>query len=297
MKIKIIIAGLILALLIPVVSSASGSLISGGAGSITADSWVSFTVNLGELSEEITSGTYNVSVSVSPAPSDFIVNEGVGSINAVSGSYSVNSADLDGITKLHFKTAPDSGITEATSYTVTVEVSGTGGSDSDSFSFTAVPVSSSGGDEQDDKGKQNGQNGKGQGNMPNKGNMSAQSGKANASGGNAASSGSGTSADSDKVTYQGSDNNYLKMLKVNGYKFTQSFNKTNDTYFITVPYDVSSLDVTATPEDSDAAAAVAGNSDLSSDTGRSKIVISVTAENGDIRTYRIYVDRQNDTED
>lgn len=92
------------------------------------------------------------------------------------------------------------------------------------------------------------------------------------------------------TTYQGSSNNYLSVLSVNGYEFSNGFDKTTNDYFITVDNSVSSLKVTATPEDSTATVTVYGNASI--ETGKNKIIINVTAEDSSVRTYRIYVTKQ-----
>lgn len=89
------------------------------------------------------------------------------------------------------------------------------------------------------------------------------------------------------VTYNGSDNNYLSELSVNGYTLNKEFSKENSTYFITVEKDVNSLEITANAEDEASSVCIYGNDELSE--GTSKILISVTAENGNVRNYRIYV--------
>ena len=89
------------------------------------------------------------------------------------------------------------------------------------------------------------------------------------------------------VTYNGSDNNYLSGLSVNGYTLNKEFSKENSTYFITVEKDVSSLEIIANADDEASLVCIYGNEELSE--GTSKILISVTAENGKVRNYRIYV--------
>lgn len=88
-------------------------------------------------------------------------------------------------------------------------------------------------------------------------------------------------------TYQGSDNSYLSELSVSGYSFHEEFSKENTTYFITVAEEVETLDVIASAEDDNAGICIYGNEVLSKETN--KILISVTAENGEVRNYRIYV--------
>lgn len=95
---------------------------------------------------------------------------------------------------------------------------------------------------------------------------------------------------SKNTTYQGSPNNYLSNLSVNGYEFNNSFDKTTNDYFTTVDASVSSLKVTAIPEDLTATVTVYGNTSI--ETGKNKIIINVTAQDSSIRTYRIYVTKQ-----
>ena len=87
-------------------------------------------------------------------------------------------------------------------------------------------------------------------------------------------------------TYNGSNNNYLSSLEVEGVELNTSFNKEKGTYFINTN-NTNGLNVIATAEDSTAKVCVVGNDNIQS--GSNKILISVTAENGNIRYYRIFV--------
>lgn len=98
-------------------------------------------------------------------------------------------------------------------------------------------------------------------------------------------SGASTSTQ-ETVVYNGSSNNYLSTLEVSGYNLNTNFSKTNSTYFITAK-DTTSLNITANAEDSTATVKVYGDGELTE--GTNKVLISVTAENGNVRTYRIYV--------
>lgn len=100
------------------------------------------------------------------------------------------------------------------------------------------------------------------------------------------STSSALSGNSQTVTYDGSDNNYLSSLDVEGFSFENDFSKTTSTYFITVSEDTSLLNINASVEDSSATVCVYGDTDLSS--GVNKVLVSVTAENGSVRTYRIF---------
>ena len=89
------------------------------------------------------------------------------------------------------------------------------------------------------------------------------------------------------VTYNGSDNNYLSDLYIEGYKLNKTFNKESSTYFIEVESSASNINVEATAEDSNATVCISGADNLK--TGTNKVLISVTSESGAVRTYRIYV--------
>ena len=88
-------------------------------------------------------------------------------------------------------------------------------------------------------------------------------------------------------TYKGESNNYLSKLKISGYDINPKFDKTNNTYFITIDKDIEELIITTKAEVSSATVTTYGNTNLKS--GTNKILINVTAENGDVKTYRIYV--------
>ena len=113
--------------------------------------------------------------------------------------------------------------------------------------------------------------------------------KSSVSGANSSSSKQVFSQSNEKIetaTYNGSNNNYLKKLKVKGIDLNTHFNKENTTYFVNVT-NTSSLNITATTEDTSAKVVVTGNDDIKE--GTNKILIAVTAENGDVRYYRIFV--------
>lgn len=88
------------------------------------------------------------------------------------------------------------------------------------------------------------------------------------------------------AVYNGSNNNYLKKIKIKGVDLNTTFNKENTTYFANVT-NTSDLTITAISEDNSAKVSVIGNDSISE--GTNKILISVTAENGDVRYYRIFV--------
>ena len=90
-----------------------------------------------------------------------------------------------------------------------------------------------------------------------------------------------------------SDNNYLKSLVISHGTLSPSFSKRTTEYTATVPNAVTSVSVSATPDDSAAdVISVDGNSGLS--IGRNTIKIVVKAENGERRTYTIVITRKED---
>ena len=95
-----------------------------------------------------------------------------------------------------------------------------------------------------------------------------------------------------KVTYNGSDNNYLSKLVVSNYSLNKDFTKENTNYFVTVDNKVTKITVKATAEDSDSHISINGNDNLQ--VGVNKVLITVTAENGNTRNYRIYVTRKSE---
>ena len=91
-------------------------------------------------------------------------------------------------------------------------------------------------------------------------------------------------------TYKGSYINYLTGITVNGYSITPEFSMTNTTYMVEVENSVTSIDISTTQYDSTSTVKIYGNTDLQ--VGQNKVLISVTAQNGSVRIYRIYVTRK-----
>lgn len=104
----------------------------------------------------------------------------------------------------------------------------------------------------------------------------------------------GVSTTTQTVTYNGSSNNYLKTLAIEDQEFTTDFSKINTTYFVTVGKTIKQVNVLAEAEEDETQICIYGNTNLQ--VGLNKILVSVTAENGDVRVYRIYITREgNDT--
>ena len=92
------------------------------------------------------------------------------------------------------------------------------------------------------------------------------------------------------VTYYYSSINYLKSLEIDGYEIT--FNKETNEYKITVKNDVTSLDIKAIPEDSRARVEITGNEKFKK--GNNTVTITVTAEDGSTREYKITANKESE---
>lgn len=93
------------------------------------------------------------------------------------------------------------------------------------------------------------------------------------------------------VVYYYSSNNYLKTLEAKGYEI--KFDRDILEYELNVNNDVKSLDITAIAEDSRSRVEITGNENFK--TGKNTVIISVKAENGDVREYKLIVNRKNTT--
>lgn len=93
-----------------------------------------------------------------------------------------------------------------------------------------------------------------------------------------------------KPTQDGSPNNKLAGLGVNGFALTPTFNKDTTSYNLIVDTSVAQVTVNATAIDSKASISGAGTVNLQG--GSNDITIAVTAQNGSVRNYVIHVVRQ-----
>jgi hypothetical protein len=91
-------------------------------------------------------------------------------------------------------------------------------------------------------------------------------------------------------TGDGSPNNKLSGLSVDGFSLTPSFSKDTESYQLIVDSSVSQIYVAADPSDSSASVSGAGNVALQY--GTNDIAIAVTAKNGNVRYYTIRVVKQ-----
>lgn len=102
---------------------------------------------------------------------------------------------------------------------------------------------------------------------------------------NNSSSANSSSSSSSSTETKKSSNTYLKKLEIKDYKI--EFNKEKYTYELTIPEDVNTLDLSIETEDSNATYEVIGDKGLKENKNRVKI--TVTAEDGTKRNYRINV--------
>jgi hypothetical protein len=89
----------------------------------------------------------------------------------------------------------------------------------------------------------------------------------------------------------GSPNNKLSSLSVEGFSITPSFDMNTADYSLIVDSGVSSVKISAKAIDSAASIDGTGNIDLSS--GDITAAVNIKAENGNVRTYNIHIVKQN----
>ena len=88
-------------------------------------------------------------------------------------------------------------------------------------------------------------------------------------------------------------NRNLKTLTVSGYDINPVFNKNTVEYYLTVSNDVTSLKVTALPENDAAKVTITGDTDLKGI--ENDILITVKSEKGLTKTYKIHVTKQKES--
>ena len=93
-----------------------------------------------------------------------------------------------------------------------------------------------------------------------------------------------------KPTVDGSPNNKLSGLGVEGFTITPTFNMNTTTYDLIVNSSVTEVRISATAYS--ASASISGTGTISLQSGNNEIPISVRAENGDVRVYVIRVVKQ-----
>ena len=88
----------------------------------------------------------------------------------------------------------------------------------------------------------------------------------------------------------------LASLKINGYAFNETFNKDTTSYTVTVPYDITTVTITANPEDNNAK--VNPSTSFTKDdlkVGGNTVEVKVTNGNS-TKTYKIFITRSEENE-
>lgn len=93
-----------------------------------------------------------------------------------------------------------------------------------------------------------------------------------------------------KPALDGSPNNKLSGLGVDGFALTPTFNRDTESYDLIVDHSVASVNIAAAAIDS--TAVIAGTGAIALQSGNNDITISVKAQNGSLRNYVIHVVRQ-----
>lgn len=127
------------------------------------------------------------------------------------------------------------------------------------------------------------------------GNSSSSGNSSKPSGGSSSSSGGSTSnknntASASQEEKEKSKDSTLSALTVKEGTISPEFKSDVKEYALTIPYETSEVNVTATPTDSKATVAVEGNKDLKE--GENTVTIKVTAEDGSTSNYVIKVTRK-----
>lgn len=87
----------------------------------------------------------------------------------------------------------------------------------------------------------------------------------------------------------------LKSLMVSGYSFNETFSQNNYTYTMTVPYDVTKLDISAVAENSADSVEISGADSLM--VGENRVTVTVRSESGKEIKYEILVTREEESEE
>lgn len=97
-----------------------------------------------------------------------------------------------------------------------------------------------------------------------------------------------------KLERQKSNNNYLKILQVDGYKLNEEFDKEKTLYSLSVAGDVESVNISAAPEDANARI-ISGIGKHNLEVGTNTIQVRVQAEDGTTKDYTISISRNKKT--
>ncbi len=243
---------------------------SAAATEVTEGEPFGYQIDLTALPEEIKAAPYTVIISGSPMIAA-VAFEGElqPTYDQEKNVYTITSEQLNGVTNLKVNVSFSEGAVAGQQLTITTAVRGEDGEPvSEDLSVTVKAATTPPEEDTDNGGEE----------------FSGDGGDFGVIGGGEGGDSSGSSV------YAGSADNYLKSLAVTGLDLSSAFHKTNNTYFLTVDTDTRAISVSAKANDAKAAVVVAGNSGFRS--GLNKVLISVTAENGEVRYYRIYVTKE-----
>lgn len=87
----------------------------------------------------------------------------------------------------------------------------------------------------------------------------------------------------------------LRSLMVSGHSLNETFSQTNYTYTMTVPYDTTSLNISAVAENDTDTVEIDGANNL--EVGENEVTITVRSESGKEATYQILVTREEESEE
>lgn len=90
------------------------------------------------------------------------------------------------------------------------------------------------------------------------------------------------------------ENVALRSLMVSGHSLNETFSQTNYTYTMTVPYDTTSLNISAVAENDTDTVEIDGADDL--EVGSNEVTITVRSESGKEATYQILVTREEESQ-
>ncbi|MCR5507450.1 MAG: SH3 domain-containing protein [Lachnospiraceae bacterium] len=93
----------------------------------------------------------------------------------------------------------------------------------------------------------------------------------------------------EKPTGESNPNNYLSSVTVDGFAITPGFNAATNVYYLTVDNTVTSINVNATAVAS--TSSIGGTGNINLETGTNTVAIVCKAQNGNTRTYTLYVQR------
>lgn len=95
------------------------------------------------------------------------------------------------------------------------------------------------------------------------------------------------------VTKNKGNNNNLSSLEVEGYKLEPIFNKSTTLYMLTVPNDIKTVNIKATPEDPNSTIIGIGSTTIY--TGENQLLVEVTSESGKTKVYTILLTKEGNT--